>query len=395
MQAVLSNPSHPEYGNVTIPFPIPDEEYAHCIDLLATIEIGGVRVRDCLVEGLSEAPPILEKLVGTEVNVDELDFLARLRDSFWGDEEDKFQALGYKLGSATVEDFINLSFCCRQATVITDFSKLEEVGKDHYLTLHGGCAPADEVNRLDGERFAKELIASGKGTVTPYGVVFENNFRLEPVYTGQSFPPYLDRKYMLELEYEPSPAVPEESQAVTLFLPMPEKRLERMLERAEFRAADDMRLGTWQTEFPQAIDDCLDVPHEDLYELNKLCAETAAMNQKMLDKLAAVALIAKPEGAYQLRMLAKYLDQFEFVSGVTNSEEYGKYMIQESGRFDYDENLKEFYDYRSFGEQRIAWESGEFCEMGYVAYYGLADLKQLMMKKSAEQGQSGLEMGGM
>lgn len=33
-QAVLSNRDHPEYGVATIPFPIPHDQYAHCIDLL-------------------------------------------------------------------------------------------------------------------------------------------------------------------------------------------------------------------------------------------------------------------------------------------------------------------------------------------------------------------------
>ena len=32
IQAVLSNPSHPEYGVATIPFPIPRDQYAHCME---------------------------------------------------------------------------------------------------------------------------------------------------------------------------------------------------------------------------------------------------------------------------------------------------------------------------------------------------------------------------
>ena len=31
MSAVLSNPSHPEYGVATIPFPIPRNQYTHCM----------------------------------------------------------------------------------------------------------------------------------------------------------------------------------------------------------------------------------------------------------------------------------------------------------------------------------------------------------------------------
>ncbi len=39
MSAVLSNPSHPEYGVATIPFPIPHNQYTHCMELLEALEI--------------------------------------------------------------------------------------------------------------------------------------------------------------------------------------------------------------------------------------------------------------------------------------------------------------------------------------------------------------------
>ena len=41
MSAVLSNPNHPEYGVATIPFPIPRDQHAHCMELLEALEIGG------------------------------------------------------------------------------------------------------------------------------------------------------------------------------------------------------------------------------------------------------------------------------------------------------------------------------------------------------------------
>ncbi len=47
MQAVLSNPSHPEYGVATIPFPIPRDQYAHCMELLEALEIGNAVKADC------------------------------------------------------------------------------------------------------------------------------------------------------------------------------------------------------------------------------------------------------------------------------------------------------------------------------------------------------------
>ena len=78
-------------------------------------------------------------------------------------------------------------------------------------------------------------------------------------------------------------------------------------------------------------------------------------------------------------------------------EEYGKYMIQKSGHFDYDDNLAEFYDYRRYGEECIRAEYGQFNECGYVAYQGTLTLSKLMQDDPAEQYQQeqGPRMGGM
>jgi hypothetical protein len=53
IQAVLSNPNHPEYGVATIPFPIPRDQYAHCMELLEALEIGDAVKADCKVEKIN------------------------------------------------------------------------------------------------------------------------------------------------------------------------------------------------------------------------------------------------------------------------------------------------------------------------------------------------------
>ena len=50
MNAVLSNPSHPEYGVAAIPFFTPHNQYAHCAELLEALEIGNAVKADCKVE---------------------------------------------------------------------------------------------------------------------------------------------------------------------------------------------------------------------------------------------------------------------------------------------------------------------------------------------------------
>ena len=81
MQAILSNAQHPEYGEVTIPFPIGENEYGRCLELLGKMEIGNPIERDCFIREIQHDPSILQQLVGCNVTVDELDYLAKRLDS--------------------------------------------------------------------------------------------------------------------------------------------------------------------------------------------------------------------------------------------------------------------------------------------------------------------------
>ena len=190
IQAMLGNPHHPEYGVATIPFPIPHDQYAHCMELLETLEIGDAVKADCQVQEINSFYSVLKRTEMLTVNVEELNYLAKRLDSFDTGEAAQFQAMAHKLELFELKDLINLTFCCQQATVITDFSDLAAVGRDHYMNLHGGSASVDELNKLNGEETARRLIESGSGTITPYGVVYDNGMEPEQVYDGQFFPGY-------------------------------------------------------------------------------------------------------------------------------------------------------------------------------------------------------------
>ena len=190
IKAVLSNPLCPGYGQVTVPFPIPDQEYDQTMELLSGLKIGGALEQDCRVDDLDSWYGVLNAINGTSVNVDELDYLAKRLDSFCDDEAEQFQAMAHKLGLKRIQDFINLTFCCERATVISDFSKLEEAGRNYRMSLNGGSMPVDELKALDGRKEALQLIATGGGAVTPYGVVYDNGMELEQLYDGRHFPAY-------------------------------------------------------------------------------------------------------------------------------------------------------------------------------------------------------------
>ena len=187
LKAVLSSAQHPEYGQITVPFPIPDEKYDRMIELLEPLEIGDALRQDCRADELDSFYTVLNRLVGSLVNFDELDYLAKRLDSFDDGEAAQFQGMACKLGVSNIKDFINLTFCCQQATVITDFSDLDAIGRQHYMTMQGGGCRIEELERLDGRKFALDLILNHlEGRITPYGVVYDNGMKLEQLYEGKA-----------------------------------------------------------------------------------------------------------------------------------------------------------------------------------------------------------------
>ena len=149
IKAALYNADHLEYGLVTIPFPIPQDQYNDTIKMLEALDIGDPRAKDCMVEEIEGCVPSLKCLEGHRINVDELDYLVKRLDSFSDGELAQFQGMAAKMGLSDMTDLINLTFCCQQATVITDFSDLEQIGRDHYMNLHGGCVSMEELEQLD------------------------------------------------------------------------------------------------------------------------------------------------------------------------------------------------------------------------------------------------------
>ena len=124
MNAVLSNPSHPEYGVVTIPFPIPHDQYAYCMELLEALEIGDAVKADCKVEKINSFYDVLRRTEMLTVNVEELNYLAKRLDSFDTGEAAQFQAMAHKLELFELKNLINLTFDCQQVTVTENLSLL-------------------------------------------------------------------------------------------------------------------------------------------------------------------------------------------------------------------------------------------------------------------------------
>ena len=396
-EATLKNRISAHFAPVTITFPIPEDQYEQAILALKKSQIGDVRVQDCLIDNV-HAPncPALNRMIGTMANVDELDWLGKQLESFDRYELLQFNAAVERFGLSAADELIDLSFCARDVTVVSDFNDLELVGKRHYLTVHGAC-DSEELENLDGKETALALISGQPGYVTQYGVVYDNSIKLEQAYDRKHLPPiWMPESCIMELKLratgEDDPKKQEWVQ-----LPASQIKLERAMRRAGIASCSEMQMLVSDSRFPDEVDCTLDVEHGSLFELNRLCQICSNFKEQDFVKLGAVCQMAKPECAANLLQLAENLDQFDFAPGVHTPEEYGRYMIQKSGHFEYDENLDEFYNYGDYGVQRMLQEDGVFVDRGYVSYHGTLTLDELMRDDPAESYQQEQEakMEGM
>lgn len=96
------------------------------------------------------------------------------------------------------------------------------------------------------------------------------------------------------------------------------------------------------------------------------------------EKLGAIIRSTSPESTEQIVILAQDADSFDFYRGIKTPEDYGRYFIQSSGHYEYDDELGEYYDYERFGKDCVACEHGVLDEAGYIAYNGTLDLDEIM-----------------
>lgn len=217
--------------------------------------------------------------------------------------------------------------------------------------------------------------------------------KLEPLYNGRQFPEYLYDNSSMGLKI-----VPAENQAPELlWLPASEQQIRRTLLRAGWQDPDHADYTIDVFLLQKEAGRILNEKRDSLHSLNDMCGAIAKLEQKDRDKLEAVIVFAEPENAGAIRRLAENLEQFDFIPGIHTPEEYGRYMIRESGRFEYDDILEAFYDYEGYGQHRIQQENGRFSGYGYVSYPGTMALEDLMAEDPAEayQAEQGLQMGGL
>lgn len=396
-KASLENNNSPELGTVTVEFPIPEDQYEETIRALEKIKIGTTLDKDCCVADLRSTDcPALRRMINRMANVDELDWLGKQLESFDRYELLQFNAAAERFNLSSVGEMIDLSRSSREITVISDFNDLENVGKRHHLTLLTTGVP-EEQGALVGTETAQRLIAGQPGHVTQYGVVYDNGMKLEQAYDGRHLPQsWWAENCLIELEIG-AQGETDKKKFEWVQLPTSQIKLERAMLRAGIPSCGEMQILFSGSRFSDEVDCALDFEQESLFELDRLCQTCANFQDADFEKLGAVCQLAKPACAANIRQLAENLDQCDFAPDAHTPEELGKYMIRRSGRYEYDEKLKDFYNYGDYGVEKMLREGGEFVDRGYVSYHGALTLEELMRDDPAESYQQEQEanMEGM
>lgn len=132
-----------KYGNsqTDLRFPCTEKEMSAALERIHAEDVTPLELY------LSEVifPKELGCLQDRFVNLDEVNFLAKRMDSFFGDEEYQFYEAMKSEGFDPLPDLINLSFNLNRYPLIQDIGDMGKIGREYLLTVKG-CLPADDAD---------------------------------------------------------------------------------------------------------------------------------------------------------------------------------------------------------------------------------------------------------
>ena len=384
IKVVLNNHKFPEDGSVTVTLPIESKDYDHVIRQLDGLAIGSAKWRDCGLVTVMDGPDVLNRLEDSEINIEELDYLAKRLDSFTESELATYSALALKHDLTDMTDLINLCDCCQEALIVTDFSNMSRIGREYAMTQNGGAMAVDELEKLNLVAVARNLLSGNTGTVTPYGVLYDEGFSLEHIYDEGMIPPFYYRQGLMDIQVitEKDP-----DNCPEFTLPMPNQQILRHLERIGYQNGDSYTIDVLGSELPNDLAEVLRTQAEDVFSLNDTVSAVAALDATEYEKLAAVMRYTSAGTLSRIRQVAEKLDMFEYIPGALDPDDVGREIILNSGHFEVDPNLEDYIDYESYGLDHLRCGEGEFSSFGYVGYTGD---DRLFFEQEHQQ-----QMGGM
>lgn len=300
-------------------------------------------------------------------NIDELNYLMKRLDGFSQKEIERFYAASFAENPKTMAELINLSFNMHCYSLVSDFNNLEKVGKDLYLTERQAVS-TKELDELDGESYAMDVIKNNPNPIiTPYGVLYKNSNVPEQVYNGNQFPPYIWKETIAAVQ------LTAKGDNEYIYLPCSDVEVEKALMRLETPYLHDCEVAVDSHSFPDSILNIVSANTTSVIKvdaLNNLAKHYSEMGNQDSGYFEKLMDHIKPRTIDEVFALAESMYEFELFDGIKDIESYGRYMICESGRFEYDPNLDEYIDFKRYGREKMAQEDGAFSNKGYIIYHG-------------------------
>ena len=272
------------------------------------------------------APREFTFLNGQEIDLDELNFLAKYNDRFDNREGAEYFALIQLKHPKSVKDLINLSEYKDRGyyVLIRNVSDPQKVGRRFCLETGEPIIP-NQYSDDELTRIGRELLNSGKGTVTEYGILFPNDKKIEkerrssiqeePFYNGKTFPDYYYESYIANIRIQHGNA--EEY----LYFPDDETAIARALRRVGVSSIDDCIwwieiLDCGNPKLDQYLEDVL--RNEGVYAFSRACKAIQKVDRP--NTLAHIIEYAGRNDSKSIIALAENIDLFYISSEVWDDE---------------------------------------------------------------------------
>ena len=335
-------------------------------------------------------PNVLSILSKSEVNLDQLNYLAKRLDCLDDDEMDQFVvAVDYE-NISSLRDLINLSFNLDKFTLIKDISDMTKVGREYILNTEGSV-PADSKYDEHYAQVGMDLLNSGRGVLTPKGLLFREDKPLEELYDGQVFPYFAYNASIVDIEIEYN------GKSEMVFLPDSELAFGKSLKRlgAPDLEACECSLELTNARYSKLVDSFNEVFEKD--GINELNSILKTLDEYDIDpnKVAALLEYTGATSSSDINVLIDSADDFELITEIDEGDydEVGRYFINHFDDYDLSEELEDFFNFDQFGEYIADEHSGQFVSGGFIYYTGYTGLDEIL--DQLDTADNSMRMGGM
>lgn len=337
-----------------------------------------------------EYPHQLSFLNGRDVNLDELNYLAKRLDSFCENEMNQFYAALQHEGFRHMKSIINLTFNLDKFTLITDVSNPLVIGKEYVMNTDGAI-PADHSKDEEYITIGKEIISGKRGQLTEYGLLIIEDEPIDQVYDGKTFPlyDYYGSLLFVGLEYE--------GRVEGVSIAEDPDSIRTALERLGAEKVSDCNLSILGRS-PE-LDPIMGklngiLEHEGLNDLANILHKIREVEPD-IKKLNAVADYAGVQSSKNLIKLIDHLDNFLYIDEAMEEEDVGRYFVDEYDNghtYHVSLELEEYVDFQAFGEHMMEEYDGKFIDEGAVCLSGYSAMNIMDELELEDEDQS---MGGM